>query len=114
MAKVFTLDERAWKDSIGRVSVLVGEGLSKTLTAGLVVLEPGQRLPEKGYSQHSESDELAYVVEGYAFFGKEDGEEVMIRESDLLFNPKGTRHYVRNPGDKPCKMIWALAPSIKL
>jgi mannose-6-phosphate isomerase-like protein (cupin superfamily) len=113
MVGVFHIDEKMWNRSSGRVSVLVGEGLSGRLMAGVVVLEPGQRLPEDGFSQHIESDELAYVVEGSAIFGRED-DEFPIRESDLIFNPRGTKHYVRNPGDKPCRMIWALAPPIRL
>ncbi|MEM0444169.1 MAG: cupin domain-containing protein [Candidatus Caldarchaeum sp.] len=113
MVMVFSLDEKTWSSSDGKVAVLVDERLSGLLMAGLVVLQPGQRLPVEGFSQHQESDELAYVVEGSAVFGKEDG-EVLIKESDFIFNPKGTKHYVRNPGDKPCKMVWALAPPIKL
>ncbi|GBC69013.1 hypothetical protein HRbin01_00704 [archaeon HR01] len=113
MVEVFHIDEKTWDSSSGKVSVLVDESLSGRLIAGVVVLEPGQRLPAKGFSQHLESDELAYVVEGSAIFGKEDG-EFLIKESDLVFNPRGTKHYVINPGDKPCKIIWALAPPIKL
>lgn len=98
---------------MGKVSVIVGENFSKTLMAGVVVLAPHQRIPHQGYSQHLQSDEIAYVVEGVAVFGKED-EEILVRESDFLFNPRGTKHYVLNPGDKPCKIIWALAPPIML
>lgn len=113
MVKIFRIDERVWSSSGGKVTVLVDESLGRGLMAGLVVLEPGQRLPKEGFSHHAESDELAYIVEGSAIFGEEDGEHV-VRESDLVFNLRGTKHYVLNPSDKPCKMIWMLAPPIKL
>ncbi|MEM4297276.1 MAG: cupin domain-containing protein [Nitrososphaerota archaeon] len=113
MVKIFGIDEKTWRSSSGRVTVLLDESMSGRLMAGILVLEPGQRLPAEGFSQHSESDELAYVVEGSAIFGGEDG-EILMRGSDLVFNPRGTRHYVRNAGDKPCKMIWFLAPPIRL
>ncbi|MEM4383122.1 MAG: cupin domain-containing protein [Candidatus Caldarchaeum sp.] len=113
MVKVFRINELLWSGSAGRVTVLVDEKLSKRLMAGVVVIEPHQRIPPEGFSEHPESDELAYVVEGSAVFGREDG-EFPIQESDLIFNPRGTKHYVRNDSNKPCRMIWALSPPINL
>jgi len=110
--KILHLGEELWLKSYAKVSVVIDEHLSSCLMAGIVVLEPGQRLPDEGFSQHMESDELAFVVEGSAIFGREDG-EYLIREFDLIFNPRGTKHYVRNHGNKPCKMLWMLAPPIK-
>ncbi len=107
------LNENLWRKSLGKVTVLAGGRSDNTLMAGLLVLEPGQRLPAEGFSRHPDSDELAYIIEGAAIFGTESG-EIEIKTSDFIFNPRGTKHYVRNDRDKPCKMIWALAPPIKL
>lgn len=87
--------------------------MSELVMAGIVVVNPGQRLPAEGYSLHESSDELAYVVEGEVVFGT-PVEEKPLRKGDLLFNQKGTKHYVRNDTDKPCKVIWVLSPPIKL
>jgi quercetin dioxygenase-like cupin family protein len=113
MVDVIRLDEDLWSTSRGRVTVLVGRKPGETLIAGVLVLDPGQRLPSEGFSQHPESDEIAYITEGSAIFGTEEG-EIEIKASDLILNPRGTKHYVRNNGDKPCRMIWALAPPIRL
>ncbi len=113
MTQLFRIDEGVWASSSGRVSVLVNESMSKLMMAGIVVVNPGQRLPAEGYSLHESSDELSYVVEGEIVFGTESGER-LLRAGDLFFNPRGTRHYVRNDGDKPCRVIWVLSPPIKL
>lgn len=113
MQQPFRIDESVWASSAGKVSVLVNESMSKLVMAGIVVLNPGQRLPREGFSLHESSDELAYIVEGEIVFGTEN-EEKVLRQGDLFFNPKGTKHYVRNDADKPCRVIWVLAPPIKL
>ncbi|MEM4289467.1 MAG: cupin domain-containing protein [Nitrososphaerota archaeon] len=113
MTRLFRIDEDVWSSSLGKVSVLVNESMSRLMMAGIVVLNPGQRLPAEGYSLHELSDELSYVVEGEVVFGTESSER-LLRAGDLFFNPKGTRHYVRNDADKPCRVIWVLSPPIKL
>lgn len=113
MTRLFRIDEGVWAGSSGKVSVLVNELMSKLIMAGIVVVNPGQRLPAEGYSLHELSDELSYVVEGEVVFGTESG-EILLRAGDLFFNPRGTKHYVRNDGDKPCKVVWVLSPPIKL
>ncbi len=113
MCAVFRLSEDEWARSSGKVSVLVKEPLSDRIMAGILVLSPGQRLPVEGLSVHEESDELAYVVKGDAVFGTEEG-EIRLREGDLLFNPRGTKHYIENVGEEECRVVWALSPPIKL
>ncbi len=113
MTQLFRVNEGVWASSSGKVSVLVSESMSKLMMAGIVVVNPGQRLPKEGYSLHEFSDELSYIVEGEIVFGTENGEKVLV-EGDLFFNPKGTKHYVRNDTNKPCRVIWVLSPPIKL
>lgn len=113
MVRLFRTDENTWLQSGGRVTIFVDDKISNHMMAGIVVVNPGQRIPSDGYSIHEESDELAYVVEGKAVFGT-DEKEFEIQANDLLFNPKGTKHYVRNDGPVPCKIVWALSPPMKL
>jgi quercetin dioxygenase-like cupin family protein len=43
-----------------------------------------------------------------------DKEEIVLGPGDLLLNPKGTPHYIENVGDEEVRVLWVLAPKIKL
>ncbi|MEM0017953.1 MAG: cupin domain-containing protein [Candidatus Korarchaeum sp.] len=83
------------------------------LQSGVAVIKPGERYPPKGFSSHSESDELSFMISGTLKFCT-DEEELVLRPGDLLLNPKGTPHYIENIGDEEVRVLWVLAPKIKL
>lgn len=83
------------------------------LQAGVALIKPGERYPPQGYSSHSESDELSFMLSGKLKFCT-DKEEIVLGPGDLLLNPKGTPHYIENVGDEEVRVLWVLAPKIKL
>ncbi|MEM1520574.1 MAG: cupin domain-containing protein [Candidatus Korarchaeum sp.] len=83
------------------------------LQSGVAVIKPGERYPPQGFSSHSESDELSFMISGTLKFCT-DEEELVLRPGDLLLNPKGTPHYIENIGDEEVRVLWVLAPKIKL
>lgn len=108
--KVVELTDDVWRKSSGKaMSLLEGD----VLMAGVAVIKAGQRLPAKGFSIHSESDELSYVISGEVRFCT-DKEEVTLRRGHLLLNPRGTPHYVENLGKEDSEVLWILAPKIEL
>jgi mannose-6-phosphate isomerase-like protein (cupin superfamily) len=58
----------------------------------------------QGYSSHSESDELSFMLSGKLKFCT-DKEEIVLGPGDLLLNPKGTPHYIENVGDEEVKFV---------
>jgi quercetin dioxygenase-like cupin family protein len=74
------------------------------LQAGVALIKPGERYPPQGYSSHSESDELSFMLSGKLKFCT-DKEEIVLGPGDLLLNPKGTPHYIENVGDEEVKFV---------
>lgn len=108
--KRVNLSEEFWntaKDHV--IELLVGD----ILQAGVAIVKPGERYPAEGYSLHSESDELSYMLSGTLKFCT-DKEELLLKPGDLLLNPKGTPHYIENTGKEDARVLWVLAPKIKL
>jgi len=89
------------------VDYFVKEGEAPRIQFGAATILPGGRLPSEAYSQHDRHSELSYVISGKSIFHA-DGEIVSLEEGDVLYNPRGTRHFVKNASDKPCVVFWAL------
>jgi quercetin dioxygenase-like cupin family protein len=82
------------------------------MVAGLLTMEPGQRVPKEGFSAH-EGTEFSIVLSGEVTLGTEDGERV-IKEGSVTFIPKNTLHYSENRGAEQARIVWVIAPQIKL
>jgi mannose-6-phosphate isomerase-like protein (cupin superfamily) len=83
------------------------------IQSGVAVVKPGERYPSQGFSAHPESDELSFILSGTLKFCT-DKEEMILKPGDLLLNPKGTPHYIENIGSEKVRVLWVLAPKIKL
>lgn len=84
----------------------------ENLEIGILVLPPGERLPEEGYSKHENNEEYAYIISGEVIFTtKED--TFNLQGGDLMYNAKGTPHYTTNDSNVPAKLLWILSPGRK-
>jgi len=89
------------------VDYFVREGEVPRVQFGAATILPGGRLPGEKHSQHNSHSEISYVISGRSTFHA-DGEVVVLEEGDVLYNPRGTKHFVENTSDKPCVVFWAL------
>ena len=105
MAEVMRLSEELWREAVGKALVLA-EG--ERMRAGILVLKPDQRLPEKGFSVHEEEDEFALVISGKIKLVTKRG-EIVISEGEVLFNPRGTPHRTENPSNVEARILWVLS-----
>jgi quercetin dioxygenase-like cupin family protein len=85
------------------VEYFVKDGEVPRTQFGSATIMPGGRLPSESYSQHDWHSEISYVISGSCRFHA-DGEVIVLREGDVLYNPKGTKHFVESPDGKPCVM----------
>jgi len=79
------------------------------LEIGILEISPGVRLPREGYSIHAENDEFAYVLSGEVTFST-DKESIKLKSGMMMYNRKGTPHYIVNLSDKPARVLWILSP----
>jgi len=89
------------------VEYFVKDGEVPRIQFGAATILPGGRLPSESYSQHDRHSEISYVIGGSCTFHT-DGEVIVLEEGDVLYNPRGTTHFVENPEGKPCVIFWAL------
>jgi len=86
----------------------VKEGEVPRIQLGTANILPGQRLPNESHSLHDHQSEISYVISGSCTFHV-DGEAVVLEEGDVLYNPRGTKHFAENvKGKKPCVVFWVL------
>lgn len=78
---------------------------------GSATIMLGGRLPSESYSQHDWHSEISYVISGSCRFHADD-EVIVLREGDVLYNPKRTKHFVENPDGKPCVIFWTLVEEL--
>lgn len=108
--KRISISEDFWREVKEHVMELLA---GDVVQAGVALIKPGERYPPQGYSIHSESDELSFMFSGKLKFCT-NKEEIVLKPGDLLLNPKGTPHYVENIGNEDARVLWVLAPKIKL
>lgn len=89
------------------VEYFVKEGEVPRIQFGSATILPDGRLPSESYSQHDRHSEISYVIAGSSVFHA-DSEVIVLDEGDVLYNPRGTKHFVENLGGKPCVVFWAL------
>lgn len=85
----------------------VKEGEVPRIQLGTANILPGQRLPSESYSMHDHQSEISYVISGSCTFHA-GGEAVVLEEGDILYNPRGTKHFVENVKEEPCAVFWIL------
>ena len=80
---------------------------SERLLVGLNGFEPGQA---HALHAHAGMDKLYSVIEGEGLFLL-DGDEVPMRQGDLLVAPSGVPHGIRNSGSSRLLVLAVLAPA---
>ncbi|GGC89179.1 hypothetical protein GCM10007216_19950 [Thalassobacillus devorans] len=73
---------------------------------GLVNIQPGERVPGTGLSNHNE-DEYSYIIEG-SIEGECGGHRFKASEGEATFIPSGEQHWAVNNSDKVCRIVWTL------
>lgn len=77
---------------------------SEVLTYGLATFQGKTSFHKK--HAHNDCEEIMYIVSGRGIGGVGDGPEVTFEPGDTIFAPKGVVHWMYNPFDEPCEMIW--------
>jgi quercetin dioxygenase-like cupin family protein len=95
------------------VKTLVSKQVCKELMMGILIMEPGQRLPEEGSSTHDINADFLLVAEGEVTIGVGDYSEA-VKQGNAVVVPRGTAHYAMNHSNKKAKMVWVVAPPIEL
>ncbi len=107
--KIIKTDEmdKKFQDALNEALTLFE--VEEIIQVGILELEGNTRLPSEGMSEHEDSQEFSYVIEGEVIIGTESGEK-KVKEGELMYNQPGTKHYTRNGKSKPAKVLWFLAP----
>jgi quercetin dioxygenase-like cupin family protein len=94
------------------VKTLISDKVCKELNMGILVLEPGQRIPEEGSSTHEKNADFLLVAQGEVTIGVGDYREV-VKQGNAVVVPKGTAHYAKNHTKKRAKIVWVVAPPME-
>lgn len=73
---------------------------------GTVIIEPCESVPETEFSCHEEN-EYSMIIEG-SIEGESGGKPFEAGEGDATLIPVGEKHWAKNTGSKPCKIVWTL------
>ncbi|NUR07055.1 MAG: cupin domain-containing protein [Nocardioidaceae bacterium] len=93
----------------GAVERLVTPGTQTALEVIHSVIEPGGNGGEELYALSCDA-ECAYVLSGTVEVVLEDHTETLSAGDAMTF-PGNSPHTWRNPGPRPCKVLWILAPA---
>jgi transcriptional regulator with XRE-family HTH domain len=93
----------------GAVERLVTPGTQTALEVIHSIIEPGGNGGEELYALSSEA-ECAYVLSGTVEVVLEHHVETLTAGDAMTF-PGNSPHTWRNPGPRPCKVLWILAPA---
>ena len=77
---------------------------SEALTYGLATFAWKTSFHKK--HAHNDCEEIMYIVSGRGIGGVGDGPDVVFEPGDTIYAPKGVVHWMYNPFDEPCEMIW--------
>lgn len=86
---------------------LVKDGEVPRVQMGTATIMKGQRLPSESWSLHDRHAEISYVIRGSCEFHADDS-VLLLEEGDVLYNPKGTRHFVENLQSESSVVFWVL------
>ena len=94
--------------ALRRIFVDKKMGGAKDLTFGYVKFEPKTSYHKKHIHPHAE--EIFYLLSGKGIGGVGEGtEDVEIVEGDTVWVPKGAVHWLYNPFDAPCEILFIYA-----
>jgi mannose-6-phosphate isomerase-like protein (cupin superfamily) len=98
--------------ALRRILVDKEMGGAKNLTFGWVIFEPENSFHKKHI--HPNAEEIFYILSGKGVGGVGEGtEEVEIVQGDTVWVPKGAVHWLYNPFDTPCEILFIYAaPSL--
>lgn len=82
---------------------------AKMCQVGVAILNPGQRLPATGNSQHV-SEEVSYVLSGKIRVETDTGSQI-VEAGDLVFMPGDKPHVNTNISQEPAKILWFVTPA---
>lgn len=88
-------------------------GNAESVTFGWCVFEPKTSFHKKHI--HPNAEEVFYVLRGRGIGGVGEGtEETEIVAGDTVWAPKGTVHWLYNPFEAPCEIVFLYtAPSLE-
>lgn len=109
--RIISLDEALWQASSGMTLKLLED--SEDIVAGVFAFEPGQRVPEEGFTAH-QGTEVSFVLSGEILLGQAGHQERQVKAGDLVIIPKGTLHYSRNCSRQEARILWTIAPAVAL
>jgi len=100
------------KFALRRILVDGDMGGAEHLTFGYARFDPRTSYHKKHY--HPEAEEVFYIISGKGIGGVgEDSEETEIVQGDTIWVPKGAVHWLYNPFDEPCEILFIYAaPSL--
>jgi quercetin dioxygenase-like cupin family protein len=100
--ELMNLDD-VWGDSKDAPLTLF-ESTDPEAEAGSYVIQPGERVPEIGWTSH-EGDELSVILEGEVTLVTPD-REYTISNGTFSVIPAGVRHYSVNETEDPTKLVY--------
>jgi len=86
---------------------LVKEGELPRVQIGTATILKGQRLPAQSHSLHESHDEVSYVIKGSCELHA-DNKVLFLEEGDVIYNPRGTEHFVENSNSEFCVIFFVL------
>ena len=96
--------------ALRRILVDKEMGGAETITFGWAVFEPKTSYHKKHY--HPNTEEVFYILSGEGIGGVGEGtQERKIVQGDTVWVPKGSVHWLYNPFDAPCEILFVYASS---
>ena len=101
------------KFALRRILVDGDMGGAEHLTFGYARFDPRTSYHKKHY--HPEAEEVFYIISGKGIVGVgENSEESEIVQGDTIWVPKGAVHWLYNPFDEACEILFIYAaPSLE-
>ena len=101
------------KFALRRILVDGDMGGAEHLTFGYARFDPRTSYHKKHY--HPEAEEVFYIISGKGIGGVgENSEESEIVQGDTIWVPKGAVHWLYNPFDEACEILFIYAaPSLE-
>ena len=101
------------KFALRRILVDGDMGGAEHITFGYARFDPRTSYHKKHY--HPEAEEVFYIISGKGIGGVgEDSGETEIVQGDTIWVPKGAVHWLYNPFDEPCEILFIYAaPSLE-
>ena len=99
--------------ALRRILVDGNMGGAEHLTFGYAKFDPRTSYHKKHY--HPDAEEVFYIISGKGIGGVgEDSEETEIVQGDTIWVPKGAVHWLYNPFEEPCEILFIYAaPSLE-